>query len=62
MATEKACKSCKFIFEGNKCPRCGSEDHTEGFKGKIEVLKPEESEIAKHVKIKEKGVYAIKVK
>jgi len=63
MATEKACKSCKFIFEGtNRCPKCGSEEITEGFKGKIIVLKAEESEIAKNVKIKEKGTYAIKVK
>lgn len=62
MATEKACKICRFVFEGNKCPKCGSEEITEGFKGKVIVLKPEESEIAKNVKIKEKGTYAIKVK
>ena len=62
MAEERACKSCKFVFEGSKCPKCGSEDVTEGFKGKIIVLKPEESEIAKNIKIKEKGTYAIKVK
>lgn len=62
MATEKACKKCKFVFEGAKCPKCGSEEITEGFKGKITVLKPEESEIAKNVNIKEKGVYAIKVR
>ncbi len=62
MASEKACKNCKNIFEGAKCPKCGSEEITEGFKGKIIMLKPEESEIAKNVKIKEKGTYAIKVK
>ena len=62
MATEKACKKCRVVFEGAKCPKCGSEEITEGFKGKIIVLKPEESEIAKNVKIKEKGTYAIKVK
>jgi DNA-directed RNA polymerase subunit E" len=60
--TEKACKKCKFIFEGMKCTRCGSEEITEGFKGKVVVLKPEESEIAKNIKVKEKGTFAIKVR
>jgi len=62
MAVEKACKKCKFVFEGTKCPKCGSEEITDSFKGKIVVLKPEESEIAKNVKIKEKGTFAIKVR
>jgi DNA-directed RNA polymerase subunit E" len=62
MAVEKACKKCKFVFEGTKCPKCGSEEITDSFKGKIVVLKPEESEIAKNVKIKDKGTFAIKVR
>ena len=62
MATQKACKKCKFIFEGDKCPRCGSEEFTDSFKGKIVVLKPEESEIAKNLKISEKGAFAVKVR
>lgn len=62
MAVEKACKKCKFVFEGSKCPKCGSEEITDSFKGKMIILKPEESEIAKNVKLKEKGTYAIKVR
>ena len=62
MAKEKACKKCKFVFEGTKCPRCGSEEFTDSFKGKVVVLKPEESEVAKNLKIKEKGTFAIKVR
>lgn len=58
---QKACKNCKFIFEGEKCPKCGSEESNETFKGKIIIIKPEESEIAKKLNIKEKGVYAIKL-
>ena len=61
MATEKACKKCRLIFEGTKCPQCGSEEFTDNFKGRVMVLKPEESEIAKNLKIKEKGAFAIKV-
>jgi DNA-directed RNA polymerase subunit E" len=59
---EKACKKCKLIFEGTKCPKCGSEEFTDNFKGRVVVLKPEESEIAKNLKIKEKGAFAIKVR
>lgn len=62
MAVEKACKKCKFVFEGTKCPRCGSEEFTDSFKGKVVVLKPEESEVANNLKIKEKGTFAIKVR
>ncbi|MEM4271826.1 MAG: transcription elongation factor subunit Spt4 [Candidatus Pacearchaeota archaeon] len=63
--TTLACRKCKFIFEGPKegakCPKCGSEEIAESFKGKIIVLKPEESEIAKNLKIKEKGMHALKL-
>ena len=62
MATEKACKKCKVVFEGTKCPKCGSEEFTDSFKGKIVMLKPEESEIAKNMKITKKGSYAIKTR
>ena len=64
MATskEKACKNCKTIFECAKCPKCGSDNMIDSFKGKIVVLKPEESEIAKNLKIADKGKFALKVK
>ncbi|MCU0642584.1 MAG: DNA-directed RNA polymerase subunit E'' [archaeon] len=61
MATEKACRKCKTIFEGSKCPKCGSEEFSDSHKGKIIVLKPEESELAKNLKITEKGEYALKL-
>jgi len=58
----KACKDCRTIFSsGTKCPNCGSERLTDSFKGKIIVIKPEESEIAKNLKINRKGKFAIKV-
>ncbi len=62
MATEKACKKCKVIFEGSKCPKCGSEEITDSFKGRVVILKPEESEVAKNLKVKDKGSFAIKVR
>jgi DNA-directed RNA polymerase subunit E" len=59
---EKACKKCKLIFEGTKCPKCGSTEFTDNFKGRIVVLKPEESDVAKNLKVTEKGAFAVKVR
>jgi len=63
MAKDKACKICKTIYEtGDKCPKCGSKESTEGFKGRIVVLNPEKSEIAKKLNLKDKGNFAIKTR
>jgi DNA-directed RNA polymerase subunit E" len=58
---KKACKSCKYLVEGSKCPVCNSEQFSESWKGKLIVLNVEKSEIARKVGIKVKGEYAIKV-
>jgi DNA-directed RNA polymerase subunit E" len=60
MSKQKACKKCKIIFSGTKCPKCGTEEVTDAFKGKVVVLDPEQSEISQKLKLKEKGEYAIK--
>ena len=63
MPKSKACKLCNTIIEsGEKCPRCDSKENTEGYKGRIVVLKPEESEIAQKLNLKEKGNFAIKTR
>jgi|TARA_Y100000310_G_C20405123_1_gene679310 DNA-directed RNA polymerase subunit E" len=59
---QRACKVCKTIYEGTKCPECGSKEFIENFKGKIYVLNPEKSEIAKKLKIEKKGNFAIKAR
>jgi len=57
----RACKKCRFIFEeGEKCPRCGSPAFTENWKGKIEIIDPEKSEVSQQIKLVEKGTYTIK--
>jgi len=62
MAKQKACKLCNTIYEGEKCPKCGSKDYSESFKGRIVVLNPEKSEIANKINIKDKGNFAIKTR
>ena len=61
MAKEKACKNCKLVHEGDACPSCGKKEFSDTFKGKIEIIDPEKSELAKHLKVNKKGLYAIKV-
>lgn len=63
MPKSRACKICNTIFEqGEKCSKCESKETTESFKGRIAVLNPEKSEIAKKLKLKEKGNFAIKTR
>lgn len=62
MAKQKACKICNTIYEGDKCPNCESKESTESFKGRIEVLNPEKSEIAQKLNLKNKGNFAIKTR
>lgn len=59
---DKACKICKTIYEGDKCPNCGSKEFTDSYKGKIYVLNEEKSEIAKNIGISSKGKFAIKTR
>jgi len=50
------------IFEGEKCHSCGGNDATDSFKGRVIIFNPEESEIAKRIKMGKKGTYAIKTR
>ncbi len=56
----KACKRCRFLHEEDKCPKCGSTSNTESWRGRIEIVNPEKSEIGKELKLVEKGIYTIK--
>ena len=59
----RACKICNKIYEeGDVCPKCGSKESTDSFKGRIVVINPEKSEIAQKLNIKNKGNFAIKTR
>ena len=58
---EKACKDCRLIYEGENCPSCGKKEVSDSFKGKVEIVDPEKSEMAQRLKVTKKGVYAIKL-
>lgn len=59
---KKICKNCKIFVEQEKCPICQGNQFLTTWKGRIIMLKPEESEIAKKLGITKKGIYAIKSK
>ncbi|MBS3080736.1 hypothetical protein J4221_04655 [Candidatus Pacearchaeota archaeon] len=61
MVKEKACKLCKLIYEGDICPNCGRKEISDAFKGKVEIIDTEKSQLARHLKINKKGWYAIRI-
>lgn len=62
MSKQKACKICKTIYEGDKCPECGNQEYTDDIKGRVQIIDAEKSEVANKMKIAKKGLYAIKIK
>lgn len=62
MAKRNACKRCKAIFEGGECPVCKGTNQSGNWQGRIIVIDPEKSDIAKVMGLNEKREYAIKVR
>lgn len=60
--SERACANCHFISKENVCPKCRSTSLSEDFGGIVIVFDPANSAVAKAMKIKEKGRYALKVR
>lgn len=59
---EKACRNCNYITEGNTCPNCGGTSLSDDWAGYVVIIDPENSEIAKRLKITKRGKYALKVR
>ncbi len=62
MSSKKACRSCRRIYEEANCPNCGSNESVKDYKGVVAIFDPQNSEIAKNMKIDKAGEYAIKAK
>ena len=60
--SEKVCPTCRLITRENVCPKCKTSALSDDFSGLVIVFNPEDSAIAKAMKIKEKGRYALKVR
>ena len=61
MVKELACRKCKCVTTSKICPACKSSDLPPYWEGIVIVANPEESRIAKTLKITVKGKYALKV-
>jgi len=59
---KKVCKQCKIVVSGDKCPICGGTDFSTNFQGRIYIIEPAKSEVARKLNLDAKGEYAIKVK
>ena len=59
---EKACSTCHLIVARNVCPKCKTSTLSDDFSGVVIIFDPKGSAIAKVMKIKEKGRYALKVR
>lgn len=59
---KKVCRKCRLFVEGSTCPICKGSNFTDNWKGRISLINPEKSEIAKKVGLKAKGEYAIKIR
>jgi DNA-directed RNA polymerase subunit E" len=60
--TDKACRVCHFISEGSICPNCNESDLSDDFSGIVVIIDPEGSSIARAMKVKKKGHYALRVR
>ena len=59
---KKVCKDCRIFVKGDQCPLCNGTNLSESWRGKLYVLNPEKSTIAKKLEIKVKGEYSIKAR
>jgi DNA-directed RNA polymerase subunit E" len=60
--TEKACRNCHMIVKGDSCPVCKTSALSEDWSGYVIILDPENSTIAKRLKINVPGRYALRVR
>ena len=62
MSKKVACKKCKFIFDkAGECPKCHSGQSIPNWKGRLYIVHPDKSAIAKKIGNDQEGEFAIKV-
>jgi DNA-directed RNA polymerase subunit E" len=62
MVRKNTCKKCKLFHDEESCPGCGSSQRATTWKGRINILNSDKSDIAKKIGTKVNGEYAIKVR
>ncbi|MBI2144278.1 DNA-directed RNA polymerase subunit E'' [Candidatus Woesearchaeota archaeon] len=59
---KRVCKQCKVFFEEGNCPLCKNSDFATTWQGRINIIDPEKSLVAKKTCLKSEGDYAIKIR
>lgn len=62
MAKRKVCKNDKLFVEGPACPICKGNSFSENWQGRIFIIDPIKSDIAKKMDLTHPGEYAIKIR
>ena len=60
--SEKACPECNMISVESACPNCKATNLSDDFAGLVIIFDPERSAIAKAMKMRVKGRYALRVR
>ncbi len=60
--TQKACRNCRILVDGDVCPLCKSTALTKTWEGSIMLVNTEGSEVAAEIGVTTPGVYALKIK
>ncbi|TAL51874.1 MAG: DNA-directed RNA polymerase subunit E'' [Nanoarchaeota archaeon] len=59
---KKICKNCRRFVEGDACEACGGTQFTNSYQGRIAIIDPAKSKVAKRSGIDKEGEYAIKIR
>lgn len=59
---KKACKQCKIFVEESTCPICKGNQFSNTWQGRLYILDPRKSTVAKKLGLEAKGEYAIKLR
>jgi len=60
--SEKACRDCHALTTKSMCPSCKTANLSDDYTGLVIIFDPEDSAIAKVMKIDKKGRYALRVR
>lgn len=59
---KKACKQCRALTDSGMCPVCKNTDFANSWNGRIIMLDPANSSIAKRISVSSEGEFAIKTR